>query len=135
MFPPEFQAWWQMAMENLAVVINDQSSLLTQIEGSLRDSGIALAAAMQRMPAPAPLKITLPGGLPATQQFRRYDGGDDVTLNTEWSVRVLSGTITATIGAGTGILTVTALTGTAVLEILSIRDDVPITVIHVVSPA
>jgi hypothetical protein len=133
--PPEFQAWWQQMAETVLVAVNDLLLQQQYIEDALRGAGIALTAAQQRMPAPLPMELDLPGDLPATQQFSRYDGGDDVTLNSEWSMSVVSGTITASMAASTGILTVTALSSDSVLEIMSVKDDVPITLYYSVREA
>jgi hypothetical protein len=131
--PPEFQAWWQQMAETVMVAVNDILIQQQQIEGALRDSGIALSAAQSRMVAPPAMFLSLPGDLPAEAQFARYDGGDDVTLNTEWSLSVVSGTITASIGAADGLLEVTALGTNSVLEVLSIRDDVPLLTLYSVN--
>lgn len=129
---PQFQVWWQQAMENLAVNINRQDRLIQDINNALSASGVALTTAYQRMPSPAPLFIipTDPGALPKTQQIYRYEGGTDVTLDSEWSVSVKSGSISATIGAATGLLNITALGSDSVLEIMSIRDGVPLSVLQ-----
>ncbi len=131
--PDILQVYWDRLCSAIEAKDVTDAEAVQGIRKALQDAGIALSAAYQRMPPPPPLVLDVPADLPAAVQFTRYEGGDDVTLNSEWSMTVESGTITASIGTSTGILTVTALSADAVLNIVSIRDGVPLTALYQVS--
>lgn len=132
--PPEFQVWWQQAVEAIQSQQSDQEEFNTSVTRALSDAGIALNAAQQRMPSLPPWQVALTvagvpttGQLPRNIQFRRYEGGDEVTLNSEWTATLLSGAAAFTIGAANGLLELIDLDATSVIEVMSIRDDVPLT--------
>lgn len=132
--PPEFQVWWQQTRDALTEAQTSQEDFNTSVAQALADAGIAMSAAQQRMPSLPTWQVALTvagvpttGQLPRNIQFRRYEGGDEVTLNSEWSAELLSGAATFTIGASNGLLELTDLDATSVIEVLSIRDDVPLT--------
>lgn len=63
--------------------------------------------------------VTPSNQLPLNIVAKRLLGSDDVTPSAAWSFAVLSGSVTATIGAATGILNVTALGASGLVEITS----------------
>ncbi len=54
-------------------------------------------------------RVALPGQIPAVIAYKLFKGNADITASASWSVTVLNGTATASIGAATGILTISAL--------------------------
>lgn len=130
---PEFQVWWQQAAEAINAFQTTQEDFNTSVLQALSDAGIALSAAQQRMPSLPTWQVALTvagvpttGQLPRNIQFRRYEGGDDVTLNSEWTAEILSGAATFAIGAANGLLELTDLDATSVIEVSSNRDDLPL---------
>jgi Putative phage tail protein len=60
------------------------------------------------------------GELPRTDLFKLFNSAStDVTGIAAWSVTVLSGSVSVSIGAATGVLTTTALSSDAVIQILA----------------
>lgn len=94
-----------------------------------------LVAASSTMPALSPITITADytgaidpaAQLPHNALFKRYVGATDVSTTTAWSMTVLSGSITASIGAATGVVEITALGSTSEIEVTSDRDGVELT--------
>jgi len=62
-------------------------------------------------------------GLPRSEQYRLFRNGVDVTTSATWSVSTISGTISASIGAATGLLTIDASGGTLTSSVLEITAD------------
>lgn len=64
------------------------------------------------------------GQLPRNVAAKRFDGATNVTATSTWSFTVDSGSITATIGAATGVLNITALGSTSVVTITSVHNSI-----------
>lgn len=133
---PEMQAWWQQVCEAIEAGEGVQSGILTDIALALSDAGVAMAAAQQRMPAQPAWKVAaniggtvLTGQLPRHIAFKRYEGGDEVTYDSEWSISLVAGAATATIGHATGVVNLTALAASSLFEVQSIRNGIPLTVL------
>jgi len=116
------QIWWQQVVEK----IESQEAIQDQ---ALTDIQTALTAAFSTQPDVSGVIVTASyagevdaGQLPRNIAIKRYYSGADVTATSAWTLAVLSGTITATIGAATGIINVTALGTTATLEATSVRS-------------
>lgn len=128
------QVWWEEVCQALEAQDSSQESALNSISQALQDAGIAFSAAQQRMPSLPAWTVALAtdgsprtGQLPRNIQFRRYEGGDEVTLDSEWSASLLAGSATFAVGASNGLLELTDVDATSVIEVMSIRDDVPLT--------
>lgn len=69
--------------------------------------------------------VVLNGELPRNVAAKRYDGTTNATTTSTWSFTVLSGSVTATIGASTGVLNITAVGASqSEVRITSVRDNV-----------
>jgi hypothetical protein len=62
------------------------------------------------------------GQLPMDIAVKRFDGTTNVSASSTWTSTVLSGDVTCTIGAATGVLNVTAITTNSVVLIESTKD-------------
>lgn len=58
--------------------------------------------------------------LPRTSPYKLFRNGVDVTTSTTWSVSIVSGTLTASIGASDGVLSLNASSGTLTNAVLRI---------------
>lgn len=66
----------------------------------------------------------LDGQLPKSSQFRLMRAGTDVSTSATWSRSIVSGSVTATIGASTGTLSITAITSDAVIRVAAALNGV-----------
>ena len=112
----DFTVYWQQVIGGIVTAVN-----------ALTAAQAAQAAADAIMPDIAPLTIyadhtgtVQTGQLPRNVPALRYNGVTNVTTSSTWSFVVVSGGITATIGAATGVFNITALTSTAVVTITSV---------------
>ncbi len=119
-FALAFQAYWQKLLEAIEGQETAQDAILE-----------TLTIASAEMPDIPSITIAAdfagtvePGQLPRNIMATRLQGGVDVTTDSAWSYVVDSGSITATIGASTGVLNITALGSTSVLTISSVYGGV-----------
>lgn len=66
---------------------------------------------------------TVTAALPRTQAYKLIRNGVDVTTSSSWTVSVLTGTISASIGAATGVLSLDASSGTLTNATVRISAD------------
>jgi hypothetical protein len=130
----QFQIFWQQTIEAIVAQETIQDQALADIQTALTNAGIALATAQASMPAVAPLTVyaddagtVLTDELPLDVPFKRYAAGVDVTADSAWSMTVLTGSATASIGAATGVLQITALGSSTTFQIESVKDDLTLT--------
>jgi hypothetical protein len=122
----QMQIFWQQTATALMDVITalvesdaNQDDLLDQILAA-QNSADAL------MPDIPPVTIAsdytgtiISGQLPYNVLCQRFNNTTDVTASSSWSMTVESGTITASIGASTGVVTITALSSNAAVMVVT----------------
>lgn len=113
---PAFHIWWDR--------------IATQLENQINNINSSLEAlSLERMSDIVPVTITADytgvvdpsSQLPKTIACTRLNGTTDVTTSSTWSVNVRSGSISCSIGSGTGVITVTAISSDAVVDVSSDR--------------
>ena len=97
-----------------AVATTPFNPALDPIVGAITDLGVAIVG-LAEITIAADYTGTVTAALPRTQPYMLFADGIDVTAQAAWSVAVLTGTISASIGAATGILSVN-LSGGALIN-------------------
>jgi hypothetical protein len=132
------QRWWQSVMSKIETqeatqdtILADLAAVQAEQAAMLEDIAAALNLGNTVTPDIAPLTVNadhtgvvLSGQLPRNVAATRYDGVTDVTTSATWSATTLSGGITYTIGAATGIVNITALESSSVVQITSVYEDI-----------
>jgi hypothetical protein len=125
------QRWQQSTVEQIEGQEAIQDQMLADIATALEQAGIALDLAGALMPDIPPITVladytgtVLSGQLPRNVTAERYDGETNVTTSSAWTAQTLSGSITYTIGAATGIVNITAVGSSAVIEVTSEYNDI-----------
>ena len=107
-FYVKFQSFnlYGRALQNLAAVSPYSVTLAPQLTGPTSPLWLGNLTGAAQINVNASYTGAITDALPRTQQYTFITNGQDVTTSTTWSVVVLAGTMSATIGAATGILSI-----------------------------